>query len=206
MGRARSRTVNKTPHQTPGLGIATVPNGITAVGFLTTVYGALYVNQAWGLGLMLVGRLFDILDGYTARHLQQVSQAGIMLDALADKISGLVIMVAEWHYGLAPRFIIAIIFFQNLANSLISLVAVQTGISKRLLPSKAGKHAMFFQVSALVLYATAHQVHIYSLYHLLIWLAALLAAIGVLWYGVLASIGYLRDFWRAYQRSGHSTL
>jgi CDP-diacylglycerol--glycerol-3-phosphate 3-phosphatidyltransferase len=70
----------------------TVSNALSVsrVVLLIPIYKALSQNtlegNTWALFFMLIAVVTDFLDGYMARHLNQVSDWGKVLDPLADKI------------------------------------------------------------------------------------------------------------------------
>ncbi|HEX2786289.1 MAG TPA: CDP-alcohol phosphatidyltransferase family protein [Ignavibacteria bacterium] len=62
------------------------------------------------IALMVLMYVTDLLDGYIARHLNQVSETGKIIDPLADKISVTVIALLIFAKGFIPLwFLIAVI-------------------------------------------------------------------------------------------------
>ena len=53
--------------------------------FLVVVYWGFPGSTYWALGIYVVACLTDWLDGYIARHYNQVSDFGKFMDPLADK-------------------------------------------------------------------------------------------------------------------------
>ncbi len=170
-------------------------NAITIVGFLLTVFGASMLDRTTGVVLVVIGRLFDMLDGFVARTTRTSSKFGAALDAVADKVSGFILLLAAWRFDLAPRLVLAGMFLQNLINVFLSLAAVKTGSQQPLVTSRAGKRAMFLQITALVGYAGANGIlSDYSLSSSILRSGAhLLALLGVCVFGLKASIGYAQD-------------
>ncbi|SDW42387.1 cardiolipin synthase [Marininema mesophilum] len=77
-----------------------VPNLLTVFRFvLIPVYLVLFFSElpnrtVWAFGVLLLAGLTDVLDGYLARRHQQVTQLGVMLDPLADKLMMLAVFLS----------------------------------------------------------------------------------------------------------------
>lgn len=74
-----------------------VPNILTLCRFfLIPIYIVVFVNDQLYLAfaVLLLAGLSDILDGYIARRTKQVTQIGVMLDPLADKLMMMVVFVS----------------------------------------------------------------------------------------------------------------
>jgi cardiolipin synthase (CMP-forming) len=54
----------------------------------------------WGLWVLAMAALSDVLDGYLARHLGQSTPEGAVIDGLVDKFFALVIALSLWSAGL----------------------------------------------------------------------------------------------------------
>ncbi|MDI3256899.1 MAG: CDP-diacylglycerol--glycerol-3-phosphate 3-phosphatidyltransferase [Kyrpidia sp.] len=77
-----------------------VPNALTIVRFLlipvyVTVFFSPYPwNMEGALVVLVMAGLTDVLDGYWARHHRQVTELGMMLDPLADKLMMVAVLVS----------------------------------------------------------------------------------------------------------------
>jgi CDP-diacylglycerol--glycerol-3-phosphate 3-phosphatidyltransferase len=72
------------------------PNLITTVGFLVTCGAGLCFfrgHLGWGGFLILLGGLFDILDGYVARGTGLASVFGSFYDSTLDRVSEIVVFI-----------------------------------------------------------------------------------------------------------------
>lgn len=95
--------------------------------FLIVLYlnfpGRYYV----ALGIFILASLSDFLDGYIARHYNQVTNFGKFMDPIADKVLVIAAMVmfVSWHR--MPAWILVIVITRELAVSALRLVAADNG-------------------------------------------------------------------------------
>ena len=76
------------------------PNTLTVMGFLTTVVAAFVIPQNIRLGgiLILIGGVFDILDGVVARTKGKMTRFGAFLDSVLDRYSDAFLFLAlAWY-------------------------------------------------------------------------------------------------------------
>lgn len=92
--------------------------------FLILIYaGATY----WALAVFLLASLSDTLDGYIARHYDQVTDFGKFADPLADKILVLSAMCVLIEHGQMPGWAVAIVLAREFAVSGMRLIAAGRG-------------------------------------------------------------------------------
>ena len=88
-------------------------------------------NPAWAdyvaLAIFVVASVTDWLDGYIARHYNQVSDFGKFMDPLADKC--LVVAALCWFVenGQMAGWVLAVVLLREFAVSGMRLVAVEKG-------------------------------------------------------------------------------
>lgn len=82
----------------------------------------------WGaLAVFIIASVTDFLDGYIARHNNQVSDFGKFLDPLADKLLTLAAMCMFCQWGSFPAWALMIVLTREFAVTGLRLVAVQKG-------------------------------------------------------------------------------
>jgi phosphatidylglycerophosphate synthase len=76
------------------------PNALTIAGFLITVLAAFVIPQNIKLGgiLILIGGIFDMLDGIVARTKGKTSKFGAFLDSVLDRYSDAFIFLSLSYY------------------------------------------------------------------------------------------------------------
>ena len=95
--------------------------------FLAVVYWG-FPGSTWvALAIYIVACLTDWLDGYIARHYDQVSDFGKFMDPLADKC--LVVAALCWFVenGQMAGWVLAVVLLREFAVSGMRLVAVEKG-------------------------------------------------------------------------------
>lgn len=72
------------------------PNVITTIGFVITMGAGLAYflgSLQWGGFLVLLGGLFDVIDGYVARQTERVTRFGSFYDSTLDRISEVMVFL-----------------------------------------------------------------------------------------------------------------
>lgn len=92
--------------------------------FLVLAYrGHMYA----ALAVYIIACASDFLDGYIARHYNQISNFGKFMDPLADKILVLSAMCFFVEKGQMAGWSVAIVLFREFAVSGLRLIAVEQG-------------------------------------------------------------------------------
>lgn len=105
-----------------------VPNFLTMVRFaLIPVYFVVFFSDLpgrtfWALGIILLAGITDVVDGYIARRTKQVTQLGIMLDPLADKLMMIAVFLSLLFSGLISVWAAVAIFFRDVAMIICSAI------------------------------------------------------------------------------------
>ena len=79
----------------------------------------------WALAVYIIACLSDTVDGYVARHCNQVTNFGKFMDPLADKMLLLAAMVYFVEVGLMPGWAVALVLLREFAVSGLRMVAVE---------------------------------------------------------------------------------
>ena len=92
-----------------------VPNTLTVIRlilvpvFVITMFASLPLQWSWlPLAIIVLSGITDVADGYIARHFNQITQLGKILDPLADKLSLLALSICI-AVKFSPFWIIAIV-------------------------------------------------------------------------------------------------
>ena len=102
--------------------------------FLVLAYTGL---KYWALAVYIIACLSDVADGYIARHYNQVSNFGKLVDPLADKMLVLSAMCFFIENGQMPGWAVAIVLFREFAVSGLRLIAVEQ--SRVIAAARSGK-------------------------------------------------------------------
>ena len=81
----------------------------------------------WAFGVFVLASLTDMVDGYVARHYNQVSDFGKFVDPLADKllVVSCILVFTEW--GRFPSWAAMIVLAREFAVTGLRLIAVENG-------------------------------------------------------------------------------
>ena len=98
--------------------------------FMVTMYlsgGSASLWMYLSLGIFILASVTDFLDGYIARHYNQVTDFGKFLDPLADKLLTIAAMTMFCEWGVFPAWALMIVLTREFAVTGLRLVAVQKG-------------------------------------------------------------------------------
>ena len=124
---------------------------LSRVPLLFIIVGLLFIDlpgiSSLVFCLFVFAGLTDWFDGYLARKLNQVSNLGKLMDALADKIILLGMFIALLVFELLPTWALALVLLIVVRELLITgmrMVAASSGII--LAAELSGKHKTVFQI------------------------------------------------------------
>ena len=98
--------------------------------FLVTMYLSGGIAGTWmyvSLAIFILASLTDFVDGYIARHYNQVTDFGKFLDPLADKLLTIAAMCIYCEWGVFPAWALMIVLTREFAVTGLRLIAVQKG-------------------------------------------------------------------------------
>ena len=81
----------------------------------------------WALAVFIIASCSDFVDGYIARHYNQVSNFGKFVDPLADKLLVISVMLVYVDWGYMPAWAAIIVVARELCVTGLRLVAVEGG-------------------------------------------------------------------------------
>ncbi len=139
-------------------------------------------EQKNNLALIVIAFAFitDFLDGYFARHFNQVTELGKILDPLADKICTLAGFLALSVYQSFPVWIALLIIGRDVVISIASIYFI--GRKKIVLSSnRIGKITVF----VIALYACVYIFRWYTIAMFFHYLVIILILISVINYGIV---------------------
>ncbi|WP_124728467.1 CDP-alcohol phosphatidyltransferase family protein [Staphylospora marina] len=140
-----------------------LPNFLTMVRFLLIpVYLMVFFSDLsgrmyWALGILLLAGLTDVVDGYLARRNKQVTQLGIMLDPLADKLMMIAVFLSLLFSGKISVGAAVAILFRDLAMIVCSAFFHLRG--KKTVPANLmGKMTtfLFYVVLVMLMFGLPH--------------------------------------------------
>ena len=95
--------------------------------FLLVLYFKVPYANYWALGIFVAASLTDTLDGYIARHYNQITDFGKFMDPLADKM--LVVAALLWfvEIGQMPGWALLVVIVREVAVSGLRMIAADKG-------------------------------------------------------------------------------
>ena len=95
--------------------------------FLLVLYFKVPYANYWALGIFVATSLTDTLDGYIARHYNQITDFGEFMDPLADKM--LVVAALLWfvEIGQMPGWALLVVIVREFAVSGLRMIAADKG-------------------------------------------------------------------------------
>lgn len=95
--------------------------------FLVLLYVQFPYSQYAALAVFVLASVTDFVDGYIARHYNQVTDFGKFMDPLADKMLVMSAMVWFVEAGRFPAWAFLIVIVREFAVTALRLVAVEGG-------------------------------------------------------------------------------
>lgn len=175
-----------------------IPNFLTLfrIGLIPVFVMVFYLPSGWSRAasalIFLLASLTDLLDGYLARRLGQLSAFGAFLDPVADKLMVAVALVMLIESDPTPLLAIpaAVIIGREIAISALREWMAELGERARVAVSWFGKFKTGVQMSAIVLLLYHNAIGFFPT-RLVGYTLLYIAAILTLW----SMVSYLRSAW-----------
>jgi cardiolipin synthase len=136
--------------------LLSIPNLLSALRifliplFLYLVFLRTPVAMFWGLAVFCIASLTDLIDGWSARMLNQESDLGRFLDPLADKFLVISAFIALLFLDpLIPFWMVLVIVGRDLLITLMRYLSLKKGATLR--TSRFGKVKTAFQMVSIVI-------------------------------------------------------
>src|SRR5258708_33488960 len=132
----------------------TVARFVLTIAFLAVMYSRVKYHETVALALFIAGGVSDFLDGYFARKHRLVTNFGILMDPLADKIMVCSAFIAFVGLKWMPAWMVVVIVARELAITGLRLLAASKNV---VLASECyGKHKTISQIVAIISILVLH--------------------------------------------------
>jgi cardiolipin synthase len=169
----------------------TIPNALSALRLVLTPWIARAVlngETRVALALLLFAGLTDVLDGVLARRFAWTSRWGAYLDPIADKVLLSTLYLCFGLSGMAPGWLVAIVFGRDILILLLVALAMMLTGYRSFPPSIWGKVSTVIQIAAAVVFLTNARSRLSS---------------GAVWSVAIATVwSGLHYLWRAVKLAG----
>src|SRR5881394_2186614 len=126
----------------------TVSRFLLTVGFLAVIFSEIPYHESLALLLFSAASLTDYFDGMIARRDKLITNFGILMDPLADKILVCSAFIAFVGRGWMPAWMVVIIVARELAITGLRLLAASKNVV--LGAEGYGKHKTISQIVAII--------------------------------------------------------
>src|SRR6266404_6480463 len=126
----------------------TVARFVLTIAFLAVMFSRVTYHETIALVLCVAGGVSDFLDGYFARKHRLVTNFGILMDPLADKIMVCSAFIAFVGLKWMPAWMVVVIVARELAITGLRLLAVSKNVV--LAAEGYGKHKTISQIVAII--------------------------------------------------------
>src|SRR3954465_4699382 len=126
----------------------TISRFILTVAFLVVMFSQVRFHETIALGLFCAGGISDFLDGAIARRRQLITNFGILMDPLADKIMVCSAFIAFVGVTWLPAWMAVVVVARELAITGLRLLAASKNVV--LAAERYGKHKTISQIVAII--------------------------------------------------------
>ena len=171
--------------------IVTIPNLLSVLRLLLIpVFLVLLVTEryVWALLVLVFSSATDFVDGYVARHFNQISRLGQLLDPAADRLFIFTTLIGLAWTGFIPWWLAGMIFAREFLLLVVGVILANHGYGP--LPvhhlGKMGTFALLTAMPLLILGAAFPEIDFVA--NPLGWAAALWGVFLYWWAGILYAL------------------
>lgn len=176
-------------------GLLTPGNIITILGGLLVASGllmlALHNNTLVAVGLLILGRLADLADGWAADRTGTKSPVGEAFDAVVDKFELLGAVVVLWIASLLPDIVFVVLLLHAVYNSSLSLL--EHSRRRGLHPSRSGKLAAALEWLVIPLFVIDAGLNVSGGWHTAVFGSAIVLFISIICLALISSVDYTKQ-------------
>src|SRR5437667_4160497 len=132
----------------------TISRFLLTVAFLAVMFSRVRFHETIALVLFVAGGITDFLDGQIARRHKLITNFGILMDPLADKIMVCSAFIAFVCLAWIPAWMVVIIVVRELAITGLRLLAASKNVV--LAAERYGKHKTVSQIVAIISILVLH--------------------------------------------------
>src|SRR2546428_6211002 len=126
----------------------TISRFVLTVAFLVVMFSRVRFHETIALALFVAGGITDFLDGQIARRNKLITNFGILMDPLADKIMVCSAFIAFVGLNWIPAWMVVLIVARELAITGLRLLAASKNVV--LAAEGYGKHKTVSQIVAII--------------------------------------------------------
>src|ERR1043166_806722 len=126
----------------------TVSRFVLTIAFLAVMFSKIQYHETIALALFIAGGMSDFLDGHIARRDKLITNFGILMDPLADKIMVCSAFIAFVDLKWISAWMVVIIVARELAITGLRLLAASKSVV--LAAEGYGKHKTISQIVAII--------------------------------------------------------
>src|SRR6516164_10280058 len=126
----------------------TISRFVLTIAFLAVMFSQVRFHKTIALALFIAGGVSDFLDGFIARRHKLITNFGILMDPLADKIMVCSAFIAFVGLKWIPAWMVVIIVARELAITGLRLLAASKNVV--LAAEGYGKHKTISQIVAII--------------------------------------------------------
>jgi len=126
----------------------TISRFVLTIAFLAVMFSQVCFRETIALVLFIAGGVSDFLDGYLARRYKLITNFGILMDPLADKVMVCSAFIAFVGLNWIPAWMVVIVVARELAITGLRLLAASKSVV--LAAEGYGKHKTISQIVAII--------------------------------------------------------